>query len=84
MGHYATGRALQQAGVVSASDMTLEATTTKLAYLLGRQDLTTAEIRSLIGVDLRGEITPDDQMPPPPLATTYQKAIAKKNMSRMF
>lgn len=84
MGHYATGQALKKAGVVSASDMTLEATSTKLAYLLGRQDLSIDEIRSLIGVDLRGEITPEDQMPPPPLASTYQKAIAMKNRSRMF
>lgn len=84
MGHYATGRALRDAGVVSASDMTLEATTTKLAYLLGRQDLTVDEIRTLIGVDLRGEVTPEDEIPPPPLASTFEKAIAKKNRSRMF
>jgi len=84
MGHYATGQALKAAGVVSASDMTLEATTTKLAYLLGRQDLSIDEVRHLVGVDLRGEITPEDQMPPPPLASTYQKAIAKKNRSRIF
>lgn len=84
LGHYATGAALEKAGVVSASDMTLEATTTKLAYLLGRQDLSLKEVRHLIGVDLRGEITPEDQIPPPPLASTYQKAIAKKNRSRIF
>lgn len=84
MGHYATGQALKRAGVVSAGDMTLEATSTKLAYLLGRQDLTANEIRSLMGVDIRGELTPEDQMPPPPLASTYQKAIAKKNRSRIF
>lgn len=82
LGHYATGQALKNAGVVSASDMTLEATTTKLAYLLGRDDLTIDELRSLIGVDLRGEMTPEDQLSPPPLASTYQKAIAKKNRSR--
>lgn len=84
MGHYATGQALKRAGAVSASDMTLEATTTKLAYLLGRQDLTVDEVRDLVGVDLRGEITPESQLPPPPLASTYQKAIAKKNRSRIF
>ena len=84
LGHYATGQALKRAGVVSASDMTLEATTTKLAYLLGRQDLSIDEVRHLIGVDLRGEITPEDRIPPPPLASTYQKAIAKKNRSRIF
>lgn len=83
-GHYATGQALNKAGVVSAGDMTLEATATKLAYLLGRQDLTIHEIRELMGVDLRGELTPEDEMPPPPLASTFQKAIFKKNRSRMF
>ena len=84
MGHYATGQALKRAGVVSAGDMTLEATATKLGYLLGRQDLTIHEIRELMGVDLRGELTPEDQMPPPPLASAFQKAIAKKNRSRIF
>ena len=84
LGHYATGMALKDAGVVSASDMTLEATTTKLAYLLGRRDLSIDEIRDLMRVDLRGEMTPESQLPPPPLASTYQKAIAKKNRSRRY
>ena len=84
LGHYATGQALKKAGVVSAGDMTLEATTTKLAYLLGRQDLTIDEVRDLMTVNLRGELTPENAMPPPPLASTYQKAIAKKNRSRMY
>ncbi len=35
MGHYATGLALREAGVVSANDMTVEATACKAAYLLG-------------------------------------------------
>jgi hypothetical protein len=69
---------------VSAGDMTVEATATKLAYLLGRQDLTLDEIRQLMTVDLRGELTPEDERPPPPLASTFQKAIAKKNRSRIF
>ena len=84
MGHYATGQALKEAGAVSASDMTVEAVTTKLAYLLGRQDLSIDEVRDLIGVNLRGEMTPESDMPPPPLASAYQKAIAKKNRSRRF
>jgi len=63
MGHYATGQKLLNAGVVSASDMTLEATTTKLAYLLGRRDLSIDEVRDLMTVDLRGEITPERDMP---------------------
>mmetsp|Transcript_25801 Transcript_25801/g.54536 ORF Transcript_25801/g.54536 Transcript_25801/m.54536 type:complete len:505 (-) Transcript_25801:99-1613(-) len=84
MGHYATGQKLLGAGVVSASDMTIEATTTKLAYLLGRRDLKIEEVRDLMTVDLRGEMTPESELPPPPLASAYQKAIAKKNRSRRF
>jgi L-asparaginase len=84
LGHYATGQKLIGAGVVSASDMTIEATTTKLAYLLGRQDLSIDEVRDLMTVDLRGEMTPESEMPPPPLASTYQKVIAKKNRSRVY
>jgi L-asparaginase len=84
LGHYATGQKLIGAGVVSASDMTIEATTTKLAYLLGRQDLSIDEVRDLMTVDLRGEMTPESEMPPPPLASTYQKTIAKKNRSRVY
>ena len=84
MGHYATGQKLVGAGVISASDMTIEATTTKLAYLLGRQDLSIEEVRDLMTVDLRGEMTPESELPPPPLASTYQKDIAKKNRSRIY
>ena len=35
MGHYATGLALKEAGVISANDMTVEATACKAAYLFG-------------------------------------------------
>jgi len=48
MGHYATGQKLLGAGVVSTSDMTIEATTTKLVYLLRRRDLSTDEMRDLM------------------------------------
>ena len=54
-GHYAVGQALEQAGVVSASDMTLEAIACKMAYLAGRQDLELQEQGDLMGVSLRGE-----------------------------
>jgi L-asparaginase/Glu-tRNA(Gln) amidotransferase subunit D len=84
LGHYATGQKLIGAGVVSGSDMSIEATTTKLAYLLGRQDLSIDEVRDLMTVDLRGEMTPESEMSPPPLASAYQKAIAKKNRSRIY
>jgi L-asparaginase len=78
MGHYATGRALEAAGVVSASDMTLEAIACKCAYLFGRQDLTTKEIGELMSVSLRGEITPPELLSPPPLSSAYQRAIRKR------
>jgi L-asparaginase len=84
MGHYATGQKLLGAGVVSACDMTVEATTTKLAYLLGRGDLSISEVRDLMTVDLRGEMTPESDLPPPPLASTYQRVIAQKNRSRRY
>lgn len=57
MGKYATGQALARAGVVSANDMTVEATNCKLAYLLGRGDLSVEEIRHIMSIDLRGEVT---------------------------
>lgn len=78
MGHYATGRALKRAGVVSALDMTVEATNTKLAYLLGRDDLSLQEVRSLMEVNLRGELTPLNEMSTPPLSSAYQQAIQRQ------
>ena len=77
MGHYATGRALKQIGVVSANDMTVEATSCKLAYLLGRGDLSLGEVRDLMTVELRGEMTPQSEIPPPPLSSAYQQALQK-------
>lgn len=58
-GNYAVGTVMeQQAGVVSAYDMTMEATVCKLAYLLGRSDTyTTQQVESLMSTSLRGEIT---------------------------
>lgn len=44
MGGYATGNALARAGVISGFDMTVEATLTKLHYLLS-QNLSVDEIR---------------------------------------
>jgi L-asparaginase len=78
LGHYATGRALEQAGVISASDMTLEAIACKSAYLFGRGDLTTKEIGEIMGISLRGEITPNELLSPPPLSSTYQRAMKKR------
>ncbi len=58
MGRYETSINLQKAGVVSGYDMTLEATVTKLMYLLGQTN-NVKEIRTQISIPLRGEITID-------------------------
>ncbi|PCH97654.1 MAG: L-asparaginase 1 [Gammaproteobacteria bacterium] len=56
MSGYATGNALSQVGVISGHDMTLEATLTKLHYLLS-QSLSYDEICRLMEINLRGELT---------------------------
>lgn len=56
MEYYATGNNLLQAGVISAGDMTPEATIAKLYYLLSK-NLSTAEIKEQMHVNLRGELT---------------------------
>jgi L-asparaginase len=52
---YATGYALQEAGVVSGLDMTTEAVVAKLYYLLS-QRMPKKVIKELLSVDLRGEL----------------------------
>ncbi|CUU24239.1 L-asparaginase 1 [Duffyella gerundensis] len=59
MGGYATGNALAHAGVVSGSDLTVEATLTKLHFLLS-QSLTSDQVRQQMQANLRGELTPDE------------------------
>jgi len=56
MGGYATGTALNQCGVISGSDMTLESTLTKLHYLMSKS-LTTEEIKEMLQQNLRGELS---------------------------
>ena len=56
MDGYATGNALSKCGVVGGVDMTLEATLTKLHYLLSK-NLAPTEIRKLMQSNLRGELT---------------------------
>ena len=77
LGQYAVGAALESAGVVSANDMTLEAIACKLAYLFGRADLSRQEVAALMGVSLRGEVTPLEALSPPPLSSAYQRARRK-------
>lgn len=59
MGGYATGNALAHAGVIGGADMTVEATLTKLHYLLS-QGLDVQSIREAMTQNLRGELTPDE------------------------
>jgi L-asparaginase len=77
MGHYAVGKALESAGVVSANDMTLEAIAAKFGYLYGRGDLSHKEASMLFNVSLRGEITPKEALSPPPLSSAYQRGISQ-------
>lgn len=56
MGGYATGHALQDAGVVSGLDMTPEAALAKLHYLLSRNG-NIKDLRRQLSENLRGELT---------------------------
>ncbi|KAI3641949.1 hypothetical protein MIR68_000059 [Amoeboaphelidium protococcarum] len=53
---YATGRALTDIGVVPGCDMTVECALAKLSYLIGK-GRSPNEIRTLLTMNLRGELT---------------------------
>ena len=55
MGYYETSRELQEAGVVSGKDITVEAAVTKLMFLLG-QNLPISEVKAYLVQNLSGEI----------------------------
>ena len=54
-GRYETSKWLQQIGVISGADMTMEAAITKLMLLIG--ELGTDRAKELIGMPLAGELT---------------------------
>lgn len=56
MGIYATGKALQDCGVIGGADGTTEGTLGKLFHILGEHD-DALKIRELIATSLHGEIT---------------------------
>jgi lysophospholipase len=54
---YAPAMVLGRAGIVPGHDLTTEAALTKLSYLLGLPNISTAEVTRLMSVSLRGELT---------------------------
>ncbi|XP_062700137.1 L-asparaginase-like isoform X2 [Aedes albopictus] len=56
-GTYETGRELEEIGVISGCDMTVEAALVKLAYVLGNDKWNFQEKKEKIKSNLRGELT---------------------------
>ncbi|XP_072379781.1 60 kDa lysophospholipase [Diabrotica undecimpunctata] len=54
---YETGKVLEDIGVVSGEDLTIEAALAKMCYVLGLPDLTFQERMQVMRSDLRGEMT---------------------------
>ena len=77
MNQYAAGAELAKQGVISAGDMTTEATVTKLTFLLSRYS--TDQVAHKMGEDLRGEITPIDSAAAPWKRTSLVRLTADKS-----
>ncbi|KXN92278.1 L-asparaginase [Leucoagaricus sp. SymC.cos] len=77
---YETARTLLQAGVVPGSDMTPECALTKLSYLLSKPDLTLNQVRDLIGIPLRGELTRPSAAAPSHASTSPSTTDAEPNL----
>lgn len=56
-GSYAASKPLQDAGVLSGEDMTIEAAVTKLYYLLAKYSNNPTKIKALMRESLRGELS---------------------------
>ncbi|XP_078724153.1 60 kDa lysophospholipase isoform X1 [Lampetra fluviatilis] len=54
---YATGKVLNDNGVIPGGDMTPEAALAKLSYILGKEKLSLKERREMLSDNLRGEMT---------------------------
>ena len=57
MSGYANGKYVEETGVISGKDITPEAALAKLHYLLSKSDLSLAQIREKMAIDLCGEMT---------------------------
>ncbi|KAF9448867.1 L-asparaginase [Macrolepiota fuliginosa MF-IS2] len=77
---YETGRALLQVGVLPGSDMTPECALTKLSYLLSKPELSLKQVRDLIGIPLRGELTRPSATAPSHTATAPSTASLDANI----
>ncbi|BFZ07645.1 hypothetical protein BsWGS_10683 [Bradybaena similaris] len=55
--YYATGMALEEAGVIGGGDMTPEAALSKLCYVLGKDEWSLQHKRKMLARNLRGEMT---------------------------